>query len=102
MAKGKCIRSRENEIIYNVHQYFQRQSKEQKTPPKLCEKTAQATGFTKRSVYRVLSEKRVLGDDIAFPSPKKRYSKSKETVDIDNFDVDAIRRTVHEFYDKKE
>ena len=40
----------------------------------------------------------MLGDDIAF----KRYSKSRETVDLDSFDVDAIRRTVHEFYDKKE
>ena len=104
MPKGKRIRSREKEIICRVYEYFDRQSKKQKatTPLKLCKKTAEATGFTVRSVNRILGKKRSLEDDDTFPSPTKRYKKTRERVDVDSFDVDAIRRTIHDFYDRKE
>ena len=41
-------------------------------------------------------------DGSSFTSPNKRYKESRERVDVDAFDTDAIRRTVHEFYEKKE
>ena len=89
-------------IICNVHDYFDRQSKKQKsTPPKLCKKTAEATGFSEHTVNRVLLEKRKL-DGSSFTSANKRYKESRERVDVDAFDTDAIRRTVHKFYEKKE
>ena len=66
----------------------------------LCKKTAEATGFSERTVNHVLLEKRKL-DGSSFTSPNKRYKESRERVDVGAFDTDAIRRTVHEFYEKK-
>ena len=102
MPKGIRVKNTSNSIICNVHDYFDRQSKKQKsTPPKLCKKTGEATGFSERIVNRVLLEKRNL-DGSFFTSPNKRYKESRERVDVDAFDTDAIRHTIHEFYEKKE
>ena len=46
-------------------------------------------------------EKRKL-EGAEFTSPEKRYKKSRLRIIVDDFDCDAIRRTVHEFYAKKE
>ena len=68
----------------------------------LIKKTKEATGFAERSIYRVLKEKKHLRQG-KFESPLKRYHKaSRKMVCVDDFDVAAIRRTVHEFYDRKE
>ena len=40
--------------------------------------------------------------EVFFTSPNKRYKESRERVDVVAFDTDAISRTVHEFYEKKE
>ena len=83
MPKGKRVKSTLKSIICNVHDYFDRQSKKQKsTPPKLCKKIAEATGFSERTVNRVLLEKRKL-DGSSFTSPNKRYKESRERVDVD-------------------
>ena len=55
----------------------------------------------KLDVDRVVAEKRKLDVD-PFPSPSKRYKKTRERVNVDSFDTDAIRRTVHEFYERRE
>ena len=102
MPKGKRVKSTSKSIICNVHDYFDRQSKKHKsTPPKLSKKTAEATGFSECTVNRVLLEKRKL-DGSSFTSPNKRYTESRERVDVDAFDTDGIPRTVYEFYDKME
>ena len=101
MSKGKRVKSTSKSIICNVHDYFDRHSKKQKsTPPKLCKKTAEATGFSERTVNCVLLEKRKL-DGTSVTSPNKRYKESRERVNIDASDTDPIHRTVHEFYEKK-
>ena len=56
-------------------------------PPKLCKKTADATGFSERTVNRVVAEKREL-DGSLFPSPSKRYKKTRERVIVDDFDTE--------------
>ena len=61
----------------------------------------EATGFSRSTVFCVLKEKDKIGDR-QFKSPKKRYNKSRVIVSVDDFDVAAIRRTVHEFDDCKE
>ena len=43
---------------------------------KLGKKTAEATGYCKRTVERIIAEKRRL-DGTEFTSPAKRYKKSK-------------------------
>ena len=103
MPKGKRVRSGSKTIIYNVYRYFEHQCVKQNStvPLKLSKKTADATGFSERTVNRVVSEKRKL-DVGPFPSPSKRNKKSREHVNVDDFDTDAIRRTVHEFYERRE
>ena len=53
------------------------------------------------TVNRVLAEKKNL-DGSAFTSPSKRYKKTRDRLDVDSFDTDAIRRTVQAFYENKE
>ena len=67
---------------------------------KLKKKTVDATGLSKRTVDAVLAEKRSLGGG-EFESPRKCYKKSRVRVDPDDFDIFAIPKTVHQFYDQK-
>ena len=103
MPKGKRINSTSKQIICNVYDYFENESKKRKGSvlPKLGKKTSEATGYCKRTVERIIVEKRKL-EGAEYTSPEKRYKKSRLRIIVDNFDCDAIRRTVHEFYAKKE
>ena len=103
MPKGKRINSTSKQIICNVYDYFENESKKRKGSvlPKLGKKTSEATGYCKRTVERIIVEKRKL-EGAEFTSPQKRYKKSRLRIIVDDFDCDAIRRTVHEFCAKKE
>ena len=68
--------------------------------PKFGKKTSEATGYCKRTVERIIAEKRKL-EGAEFTSPEKQYKKSRLRIVVDNFDCDAIRCTVYEFYAKK-
>ena len=37
----------------------------------------------------------------AFSSPAKRYKKDRKRIVLDDFDTEALRRTVHDFYREK-
>lgn len=43
--------------------------------------------------------KKLKGEPFASP---KRYSKSRQRVTVDDFDIDVIRCSVHDFYTRKE
>ena len=103
MPRGKRLNSTVKKVIVNVYDYFDKESKKRRRAesPKLGQKTADATGYCRRSVERVVGEKRSL-EGAEFPSPSKRYKQSRERVIVDDFDVEAIRRTIHGFYGKKE
>ena len=102
-GKGKRLNSAAKTIITNVYQYFEKQSQKTKLSiaPKLSRKTAEATGYSKRTVERVIAQTRALSGS-AFESPAKRYKASRVRIVADDFDVAAIRRTIHEFYAYKE
>ena len=87
-----------------MYNYFEQQSKKQKvaTPLKYGQNTAEAIGFARCTVDKVVREKRGLEGGAEFSSPAKRYKESRVRIDVDSFDVDAIRRTVHKFYEQKE
>ena len=89
-------------MICNVYEYFEKKSRKHKGSvyPKFGKKTADATGYCKRTVERVLGEKRNV-DSKAFTSPAKRYKKSRIQIVIDDYDCDAIRRSVHDVYANK-
>lgn len=99
MPKGKRANSTAKKIICKVFDYFDKEAKKNKRIKvlKLSTKMAEATGYSKHTVERVLAEcKKLKG--APFTSPKC-YSKSRQ---CDDFDIDAIRRSVHDFYTRKE
>ena len=78
-----------------MYAFFEEQHKKSKArvPAKLSTKTAQATGYSVRTVERVLAIKR---------ASSKRYKASRVRIVVDDFDTDGIRRTIHQFYERKE
>ena len=96
MPKGKRANSTAKKIICKVFDYFDKEARKNKRIKalKLSTKTAEATGYSKRTVERVLAESKKL-KGAPFTSPK-RYRKSRQRVTLDDFDIDAIRRTVHD------
>ena len=96
-GRGKHVKSIAKTIIYNVYKYFEKETTKSKYrgPPKLTHKTAEATGYGERMVRRIIAEKTALSEAV-FSSP------DRERVDVDDFVMEALRRTVHGFYrDKK-
>ena len=86
-------------IVYNVYKYFERESAKSKYrgPPKLTHKAAEATGYGERTVRRIVWEKSALSG-AAFSSPAKRYKVDRKKIILDDFDTEALRRVVHDFY----
>ena len=62
-------------------------------------RTAKTCGVGVRTVYQIESEFKT--SDVLC-TPKKSYSMSRIQILLDDFNVEAIRRIVHEFYTKKE
>ena len=100
-GRGKRVNSTAKNIIFNVYKYFERESAKTKNivPPKLTHKTTEATGFGERTV-RIVAEKSALSG-AAFSSPAKRYKIDRKKIVMDDFDTEALRRAVHEFYSEK-
>ena len=67
---------------------------------KVLERTAKACGVAVRTVYHVQRE--VKGSAGVLCTPEKRYNESRVQIQLDDFDVEAIRRTIHEYYTQKE
>ena len=97
-GKGKRVNSTAKSIIFNVYSYFERQSQKSKVrgPPKLTSRTADATGYSERAVRRIVAEKKSL-EGAAFGSPAKWYKVERKII-VDDFDMEGIRHTVHDFY----
>ncbi|KAL4123174.1 hypothetical protein QTP88_015397 [Uroleucon formosanum] len=68
--------------------------------------TAGAFGVGYRTVRRICAEGKnninpeTPSADPTFVSPRKRYKRAKTVTELDDFDSDVVRRTVHEFYDR--
>ena len=100
--RGTRVSSAAKAIIFNVYKYFEWQVSKSKYrgPPQVMCKTAEATGYPERTVRRIAGEKASLCG-AAFASPAKRYKVDRRTVCLDDFNVEAIRRVVHDFYREK-
>lgn len=66
----------------------------------VAERTAKATGISRRTVQRVHAK--FIGGNGHFFTPVKLYSVSRIRINPDSFDRDVIRRVVHGFYERKE
>ena len=81
MPAANRVRSDLKNDICNVYNYFERQGKKQKTsaPINLCNKTAEATGYSVRTVYHVMKGKRSMEEALfSSPAKHKRYGRSRE------------------------
>ena len=101
-GRGKRVNSTAKNIIFNIYKYFERESAKTKNrvPPKLTHKTAEAKGYGECTVRRIAVEKFALSR-AAFSSPAKRYKIDRKKIVMDDFDTEALRRAVHEFYSEK-
>ena len=80
-GRGKRVNSTAKNIIFNVYKYFERESAKTKNrvPPKLTNKTAEATGYGERTVRRIVAEKSTLSG-ATFSSPAKRYKMDRKKI----------------------
>ena len=101
-GRGKRVNSKTKTIIYDVYRYFERESakSKHKVHPKLASKTAEATGYCERTVRRVVAQKSARSG-ATFSSPAKRYNRDRKKFVMDDFDTEALRRTIHDFYREK-
>ncbi|KAF0706107.1 DDE 3 domain-containing protein [Aphis craccivora] len=70
-------------------------------------KTAEACGVSEKTVKRITAEGNKSSSESqaacpSFTSPRKTYKRIKFAGEVDGFDVDIVRRIVHDFYDKRE
>ena len=102
LGKEKHVNSIANTIIFNVYSYFERQSQKSKVRglPKLTSRRADATGYSERTIRRIVPEKKSL-EGAAFGSPAKRYKVERKKIIVDDFDMEGIWHNVHEFYREK-
>ena len=101
-GRGKRVTSAAKAIIYNVYKYFECQASKSKCrgPPQVTHKTAEATGYPEQTVRCIVGEKASLCG-AAFTSPAKRYKVDRKTVCLDDFNLEAMRCLVHNFYYEK-
>ena len=100
-GRGNRVSSTAKGLISNVYRQFKSQQNKSKVSGSVLKKTMEATGFCRSTVYHVMNEQKQLREK-SLNLPVKRYVKSRKSICIDDFDVAAIRRTVREFYDRKE
>ena len=85
----------EQQVILNVADYFQEESKSGNRPQVMSgaviAKAAAATGVSKNSVRKIVSAGKVI-DEGKTRKAKIRFGK------LDNFDVGVIRRIIHNLY----
>ena len=92
---GKSVSVEQQQIILNVAKYFQEESKSGNKPQfragAVIAKTAAATGVSKDSVRKIVYAGKVI-DEGKTRKAKVRFGK------LDNFDVDVIRKIIHNLY----
>jgi len=106
----KDLHSQNKKIVYSVYLFFKKLSESKKLDADFFRKTqditAEACGISKRSIQRICLEVKKI-DELpetgpSFSSPRKSYKRAKYVSELDDFDSDVVRRTVHEFYDRGE
>lgn len=104
-SKKFVLNSQSRELIIRVRDFFEREA--QNGGPILpvtsvLDRVADALDISKKTIIKITKEK--LGEtgieDNVLYSPNKR--KRAKLTDVDNFDVDAIRRHIYNYYLRKE
>jgi len=112
MSSRRDIQSQSKKIIFNVYSYLKKLSRDSSHPEvakffiQTLQKTSEACGISLTTIKRITSEGLKAPSDSGtgpiFTSPRKTYKRIKYATDINDFDKDILRQTVHEFYDQGE
>ena len=97
------LRSQTKEIVFNVNKYFQQEKAHGEIFDDIKKgvlRTAKATNFSESTVHRIIKEGKENNTPM-FQSPKKRDPVLTVT-NFDSFDKDLLRRTILNFYVRKE
>ena len=96
---GVRVTAKEKVIVHNVRQFFEKEKHEQRSIRRneVITRTAMATGIGTTTVKMIKKEYYVEHGDFD-STAGKRYKKERFRVYPDDFDREAIRRTVHDFY----
>ena len=92
LGRGKRPNTTAKIIIYNVYQYFQKETAKSKYRGtlKLISRTAETTWYSERMyMRRIVAEKTEL-DGAAFTSPPKHYRSERKRIDPDLFDTETL------------
>ena len=97
-GRGVRLTSQSKYIVENVREFFETEKRTGKSilRDRVLERTAQATGVSRRTVASIHAS---MTEDKQFLTPVKRYTASRVRINLDAFDRELIRRTVHSFYD---
>ena len=85
----------------NVHDFFEKEKHRRKGQfrNKVIERTAKATKLSVSTIKSVTNE--YIENHGQFHTPQQ-YNQSRVIINPDDSDINAIRRTIHNFYIKKE
>ncbi|PSN33428.1 hypothetical protein C0J52_22596 [Blattella germanica] len=105
-TQGKPLQSDAREMVINVHKFCTEEydalkvGKPTISVADITGRTDAATGVSRRTVYRILDEKKksdVAGCVLSTPGEKRTSRTPTKTV-VDSFSASAIRRTVYSLY----
>ena len=96
--KRKPLSSAEKSMILNVYKMTLELNPDSLIDD-IVKKASESTGVSESSVYRVIREYKATH---TLKSPKKEKSRKKLLKSVDEFDRNAIRRKVHEFFFRNE
>ena len=97
--QGIRLTSQSKYIVMNVRKFFEEEKRtgKSKLRERVLDRTATATGISRTTIQRI---RKTLTTDEHFLTPIKRYITSRIRINPDSFDREAIRQTLHTFYDQ--
>ena len=101
-GQGVRLTSLSKIIVERVREFFEKEKRHGQCilRNQVLQRTAEATGIAKRTIYRI--HKEVISRDGQLLTPVKRYTLSRVRVNPNSFDRGVIRRVVHAFFERKE
>ena len=95
--KGVRLTSSQKRIKINVRSFFEKKKDQQRSIKReqVVAKTSIATGVGKTIIKKISKKYREEGQ---FESPMKRYTMERVRLYPDDFNREALRHTVHQFY----
>ena len=97
VQKGVRLTSGQKRIIINVRSFFEKEKDRQRSIKieQVVARTSIATGVGETTIKKISKEYREEGQ---LESPMKRYTMERVRLYPDDFNREALRRTLHQFY----